>query len=195
MAKMSGLKQYHEAPFAYRRFVPLFGTLAFLFFIYIVTLFVTELHEEGADGLLSKLCWRNATVRPPVLLVLIVGGWGQSLSPGNEQRNFWGTEAADFEGGRNTIGIKDPVIDAIIEKVISAPSRKDLIAAVKSLDRVLQWGHWVIPHWHAKYDRVAFWNKFGRPKITPTQGNQFTTWWVDDMLNGALKEKLASAKE
>ena len=76
MAKMSGLKQYHEAPFAYRRFVPLFGTLAFLFFIYIITLFVTELHEEGADGLLSKLCWRNATVRPPVLLVLIVGGWG-----------------------------------------------------------------------------------------------------------------------
>ena len=53
----------------------------------------------------------------------------------------------------------------------------------------------MIPHWHAKYDRVAFWNKFGRPKITPTQGNQFTTWWVDDMRNGALKEKLASAKE
>ena len=70
-----------------------------------------------------------------------------------------------------------------------------MIAAVKSLDRVLQWGHWVIPHWHAKYDRVAFWNKFGRPKITPTQGNQFTTWWVDDMRNGALKKKLASAKE
>ena len=126
---------------------------------------------------------------------VIVGGWGQSLSPGNEQRNYWGTQAADLEGGRNTVGIKDPVIDAIIEKVIAAPSRGDLIAAVKSLDRVLQWGHWVIPHWHAKYYRVAYWDKFGRPKITPTQGNQFTAWWVDAVKSDALKGKLASAKE
>ena len=126
---------------------------------------------------------------------VIVGGWGQSLSPGNEQRNFWGTEAADLEGGRNTIGIKDPVIDAIIEKVISAPTRKDLIAAAKSLDRVLQWGHWVIPHWHTKYDRIAYWDKFGRPNITPTQGNQFTAWWVDEKRNEALKGKLASTQE
>lgn len=125
----------------------------------------------------------------------IVGGWGQSLSPGNEQRNYWGSAAADLEGGRNTIGIKDPVIDALIEKVIAAPTRKDLIGAVKSLDRVLQWGHWVIPHWHAKYDRIAYWDKFGRPKITPAQGNQFTAWWVDAVKSDALKGKLASAKE
>ena len=126
---------------------------------------------------------------------VIVGGWGQSLSPGNEQRNFWGSEAAELEGGRNTIGIKDPAIDAIIEKVISAPSRKDLITAVRSLDRVLQWGHWVIPHWHAKYDRIAYWDKFGRPGITPIQGNQFSAWWVDAKRNEALQGKLASAKE
>ena len=60
---------------------------------------------------------------------------------------------------------------------------------------LLQWGHWVIPHWHAKYDRVAYWTKFGRPKITPTQGNQFTTGWVDATRNNALKGKLASANE
>ena len=126
---------------------------------------------------------------------VIVGGAGQSLSPGNEQRSYWGSTAADIEGGRNTIGIKDPVIDELIEKVITAPDRKALVASVKALDRVLQWGHWVIPHWHAKYDRVAYWDKFGRPKITPLQGNQFLAWWVDPKKEDALKSKLASAKQ
>ena len=126
---------------------------------------------------------------------VIVGTFGQSLSPGNEQRSFWGSKAAELEGGRNYIGIKDPVIDALIEKVIAAPSRKGLIAAVRSLDRALQWGHWLIPHWYAKYDRVAYWDKFGRPKITPVQGNQFVAWWVDAKRQDALKGKLASAKE
>jgi microcin C transport system substrate-binding protein len=77
---------------------------------------------------------------------VIVGGAGQSLSPGNEQRSYWGSAAAGIEGGRNTIGIKDPVIDELIEKVIAASDRKALVASVKALDRVLQWGHWVIPH-------------------------------------------------
>ena len=124
---------------------------------------------------------------------VIVGGAGQSLSPGNEQRSYWGSIAADIEGGRNTIGIKDPVIDELIEKVIAAPDRKALVASVKALDRVLQWGHWVIPHWHAKYDRVAYWDKFGRPRITPIQGNQFLAWWVDPKKEEALKSNIASA--
>ena len=124
---------------------------------------------------------------------VIVGGAGQSLSPGNEQRSYWGSTAADIEGGRNTIGIKDPVIDELIEKVIAAPDRKALVASVKALDRVLQWGHWVIPHWHAKYDRVAHWDKFGRPRITPIQGNQFLAWWVDPKKEEALKSNIASA--
>jgi microcin C transport system substrate-binding protein len=126
---------------------------------------------------------------------IIVGGWGQSLSPGNEQRSFWGSRAADIEGGRNFIGIKNPVIDELIEKVIAAPDRKALVTSVRALDRVLQWGHWVIPHWHAKYDRVAHWDKFGRPAITPLQGNQFLAWWVDPKKEEALKSKLASAKQ
>ena len=124
---------------------------------------------------------------------VIVGGAGQSLSPGNEQRSFWGSAAADLEGGRNFIGIKDPVIDELIEKVIAAPDRKTLVTSVRALDRVLQWGHWVIPHWHAKYDRIAFWGKFGRPAVTPLQGNQFMAWWVDPKKEEALKSKLASA--
>ena len=124
---------------------------------------------------------------------IVVSGWGQSLSPGNEQRSFWGSTGADVEGGRNFVGIKDKVIDELIEKVIAAPDRKALVASVKALDRVLQWGHWVIPHWHAKYDRVAYWDKFGRPRITPIQGNQFLAWWVDPKKEEALKSNIASA--
>ena len=126
---------------------------------------------------------------------VIVGGASQSLSPGNEQRSFWGSKAAGVEGGRNRIGIKNKVVDALIEKIIAAPNRKSLITSVRALDRVLQWGHWVIPHWHAKYDRIAFWDKFGRPEITPIQGNQFLTWWVDVKKENTLKSKLASARE
>ncbi len=126
---------------------------------------------------------------------VIVGGAGQSLSPGNEQRSYWGSKAADIEGGRNTIGIKDPVIDELIEKIIAAPDRPSLVTSVRALDRVLQWGHWVIPHWHAEFDRVAYWDKFGRPKITPIQGNQFFAWWVDAKKEAALKSKLASARK
>ena len=126
---------------------------------------------------------------------MVVGTFGQSLSPGNEQRDFWGSHSADIEGGRNLMGIKDPGIDALIDKVIAAPDRAGLIAATRALDRVLQWGFWVIPHWHATYDRVAYWNKFSQPKITPVQGNQFTAWWVDEAKAKALKGKLASEKD
>jgi microcin C transport system substrate-binding protein len=125
---------------------------------------------------------------------MIIGVFGQSMSPGNEQRSFWGTKAADFEGGRNLIGIKDPVIDALIEKIISASSRENLIIAVKAMDRVLQWSHWLIPQFHANFDRIAYWNKFGRPDITPSQGNQFISWWVDVKKEKFLKSKLSSAQ-
>ncbi len=126
---------------------------------------------------------------------VIVGGAGQSLSPGNEQRSFWGSAAADQEGGRNTIGIKDPVIDELIEKVIAAPDRKALVTSVRALDRVLQWGHWLVPNWHSKFDRIAYWNKFNRPEIIPIQGNQFLAWWIDPVKESALKGKLSSAKD
>ena len=125
---------------------------------------------------------------------MLIGVFGQSMSPGNEQRSFWGTRAADLEGGRNLIGIKDPVIDALIEKIIAASSRKDLITSVKAMDRVLQWGHYLIPQFHASFDRIAYWNKFGRPKITPPQGNQFVSWWVDAKKEALLKSKLSSAQ-
>ena len=94
---------------------------------------------------------------------MTVEAFGQSLSPGNEQRDFWGSEAADTPGSRNTIGIKDPVVDHLIDKIIQAPTREDLVTATRALDRVLLWGHYVIPHWHSRTFRVAYWDKFDRP--------------------------------
>ncbi|WNK00484.1 extracellular solute-binding protein [Thalassospiraceae bacterium LMO-JJ14] len=117
---------------------------------------------------------------------MIVMNWGQSLSPGNEQRDFWGSASADQEGSRNSTGIKSLVIDALVEKLISAPDRQALITACHALDRVLQWQHLVIPHFHAGYDRIAYWDKFGQPKITPTRGTQFLSWWVDSKKAQAL---------
>jgi len=120
---------------------------------------------------------------------MVVGNFGQSSSPGNEQREFWGTAAKDQEGGRNLMGIADPVIDALIEKVIAAPDRKALVAATNALDRVLQWGFWMIPQWHATYDRIAYWDMFGRPDIVPDSGNVFSAWWVDPAKYETLQKK------
>ena len=77
---------------------------------------------------------------------IIVGSWGQSLSPGNEQRDFWGSAAADANGSRNYVGIKNPAIDKLIDAVIFAKDRAGLITACKALDRALIWNHYVVPH-------------------------------------------------
>lgn len=103
----------------------------------------------------------------------------QSLSPGNEQRAQWGTAAADQPGSRNIAGIKDPVVDELIELVISAPTRESLIQRTRALDRVLLWGHYVIPQLIAPYDRILYWDKFGRPDVTPIRGPSPDYWWID----------------
>ena len=98
---------------------------------------------------------------------VITSGWGQSESPGNEQRDFWSSAAAGRQGSRNLIGLKDPVIDALIEKIVAARDRKSVITATRALDRVLLWGHYVIPQWHLKFDRIAYWDIFGRSAKIP----------------------------
>ncbi|WP_231889547.1 extracellular solute-binding protein [Tistrella mobilis] len=108
--------------------------------------------------------------------------WPQSQSPGNEQREFWGSEAADRPGSRNYAGIKNPVVDALIQKVIDAEDRQSLVTAVKALDRVLLWGDYVIPQFHLPAFRIVHWNKFGRPPVLPDYGIDLYTWWVDDAL-------------
>jgi len=120
---------------------------------------------------------------------MIIWTWGQSMSPGNEQRNFWGSEAADRRGSRNFSGIKDPVIDELVEMVIAAPTREELVQRTRALDRVLQWNHVVIPHWHIPYDRVLYWDKFSRPAVTADQGASLFTWWVDPVKEKALEAR------
>ena len=106
--------------------------------------------------------------------------WGQSLSPGNEQRDYWGTEAADRPQSRNYAGIKNPAIDTLIEKIIFAEDRETLVAATKALDRVLLWNHYVVPQFYADVDRTARWNRFGHPAKMPECSIGFPTiWWYD----------------
>jgi len=123
---------------------------------------------------------------------MTVGVYPESLSPGNEQRDFWGSASADTPGGRNLIGIKDKAIDQLVDLVISAPDREGLVTRTRALDRVLLWHHYVIPHWHITYFRVAYWDKFGRPAITPKYALAFDTWWVDPVKAAALKQKQAA---
>ena len=107
--------------------------------------------------------------------------WAQSLSPGNEQRDYWSSAAADRIGSRNYAGIKNPAIDALIERVIFAKDRAELIAATHALDRVLLWNHYVIPQFTYNKTRAARWDRFGRPEKLPEYGSSAfpTTWWWD----------------
>jgi microcin C transport system substrate-binding protein len=109
---------------------------------------------------------------------IIVGGFGQSNSPGNEQRNFWHSSVADVEGSRNLIGVKNPAVDYLIEQLIQAPDRKQLVLRTRALDRVLQWNHYVIPQYHINKYRVAYWDKFGMPTTRPKYDLGFDSWWI-----------------
>jgi microcin C transport system substrate-binding protein len=112
---------------------------------------------------------------------IIVASWGESLSPGNEQRGFWGSQAADQPGSRNLIGIKNPAVDAMIERVIYAKSRDELVAATHALDRVLLWNNYVVPQWTYGKVRTARWDRFSRPETMPKYGlSAFPNiWWWD----------------
>jgi microcin C transport system substrate-binding protein len=117
----------------------------------------------------------------------IVQSFGQSHSPGNEQREVWGSAAAAVKGGRNMAGIKDPAVDALVERVIFAKDREELVAATRALDRVLLWNHYVLPQWHYPYDRLASWDIFGRPEKLPSQlPADWRTWWVDPAKKAAI---------
>lgn len=104
--------------------------------------------------------------------------WGQTLNPGNEQRDFWSSTSKDREGSRNYAGIADPAVDALIEKVIFAGNRDDLLAATRALDRVLLANDYVVPLYYGGVARLAYWDKFDRPAELPTYSTGFPTiWW------------------
>lgn len=112
---------------------------------------------------------------------IISNVFAQSMSPGNEQRYFWGSEEAGKDGTKNYAGIKNPSIDALIDNVIFTKDRKGLITACRALDRALIWNHYMVPMWYGANQRIAYWNRFGIPEITPDFNLGFpTTWWWDD---------------
>jgi microcin C transport system substrate-binding protein len=112
---------------------------------------------------------------------IVVASWDETLSPGNEQREFWGSQAADTVGSRNLVGIKNPAIDLLIDRVVMAQDRDDLTAATRALDRVLLWNHYVVPQWNYPKARTARWDRFGRPEQLPEFGQAAfpAIWWWD----------------
>jgi len=106
--------------------------------------------------------------------------YGLRLTPGIELKSYWGSDAADLDGSFNLAGIKDPVIDALISKVVQARSRKELVTATRAIDRVLRAGHYWVPHWYKPVHTIAYWNKFSRPKVKPKYDpGIIDTWWYD----------------
>lgn len=114
---------------------------------------------------------------------MLVWVFGQGLSPGNEQRAYWHSTSADIDASRNLIGIKNPVIDDLIELIIKAPNREELVYRTRALDRVLLHNYFVIPHYHNRTHRIAYWDKFNRPKLSPKYDQTYQTglftWWID----------------
>ena len=104
---------------------------------------------------------------------------GQSLSPGNEQRDFWHSDSAKINGSRNYAGVNNPAVDFLINKIIAAENRENLITATRALDRILLHNYFVVPHWHIQNFRIAYWEKFSRPKINPKYDLGLDTWWYD----------------
>ena len=117
---------------------------------------------------------------------MIVSRYGQSSSPGNEQRDFWGSAAADVPGSRNYVGIKNPVVDQLVDTLIHADSREDLETAVKALDRVLLWGEYMIPQYYYPNVRVAYWQPLEHPFKPTPEGSKapqlynfdLDSWWM-----------------
>ncbi|MGN7612383.1 extracellular solute-binding protein [Magnetococcales bacterium HHB-1] len=114
---------------------------------------------------------------------MVVALFGQSQSPGNEQRNMWHSSSADKQGSRNYIGLKDPIIDALVEKIIYAENRQQLVTACRAFDRVMMARHYVVPNWHIPYHRISYNKKLQRPQMVPLyfQPSQWLmSWWYEN---------------
>ncbi|MEZ0281723.1 extracellular solute-binding protein [Methyloceanibacter sp.] len=150
--------------------------------------YLRNLERLGIKGALRLVDSAQYTRRINVFdYDIVVGNFAQSDSPGNEQRDFWGTESADRQGSTNLIGIKDAAIDKLIDKVIFAKDREELVAATRALDRVLLWHDFVVPQWFSPLVRIAYWDRYGQPKVLPGLTPGFLqVWWFDEKLASRL---------
>lgn len=126
---------------------------------------------------------------------MIVVNYGSIISPGNEQKNYWGSAAADQKASPNYIGVKNPVVDEIIDGLISAKSRKELVTYTKVLDRILLFNYYLIPQFHIGHYRVAYWNKISRPEISPKYDLGFDFWWFDQKKAKNMSEISSSSSD
>ncbi|MFN3579533.1 MAG: extracellular solute-binding protein [Pseudomonas sp.] len=120
---------------------------------------------------------------------MVVSGFGQSNSPGNEQREYWHSSSADNPGSRNLMGLRDPVVDALVEGLIQADSRESLITHTRALDRVLLSGHYLVPNFYTDVYRVAYWNKFAHPETSPRYDLGLFTWWIEPDKEVTLRDQ------
>ncbi len=118
----------------------------------------------------------------------------QSLSPGNEQREFFSSAAAEQKGSRNLLGIKNKVVDELIEQLVVAPTRESLVAHTRALDRVLQWNYYLIPQYHLAAYWMAYWDKFRRPAVAPKYAVGLDTWWIDVTAEQTIEQKKGEQK-
>jgi microcin C transport system substrate-binding protein len=120
---------------------------------------------------------------------IIVGSWGQSLSPGNEQREYFGSEFADKKGSQNSAGIKDAAIDGIVKNLIEAKDRKTLVAACRAMDRTLMWNHYVVPMWFVPGERLAYWKRVAHTEPLPGYALGYPgIWWFDENADAEIKK-------
>jgi len=104
--------------------------------------------------------------------------WAETMNPGNEQAEYWGSKSAQRQGSRNYAGIADPAVDALIARITSAADRDEQVAGVKALDRVLLANHFVVPLFYSGEAKIAYWNRINRPQTLPEFGTGFPdSWW------------------
>lgn len=126
---------------------------------------------------------------------LLVFGWQQSHSPGNEQLDFFGTSSSDQPGTFNLARIRNPAIDDAIGRLLTAKDRATLVMRTRVLDRLLQWGWYCIPQWYLPSDRVVHWDRFGRPAPPPMEGlDNFRLWWSDPAKEASFAARRAAMK-
>lgn len=126
---------------------------------------------------------------------MAVQGWRMSDSPGNEQTDYWSSLHVDQTGSMNLLGIRSPAVDEAVKRLIASPTRKDLEARTRVLDRLLQWGFYCIPTWYFSGDRAVYWDKFCRPERDPNKGTTLTLWWVDRDREMSLAARRAALKK
>lgn len=120
---------------------------------------------------------------------IIVAAWSESLTPGNEQRDYWGSRAANSTGSQNLVGIANKAVDTLIDRVVFAPDRGELVAATRALDRLLLWHHYVVPQWTYGKVRTARWDRFAKPDVMPIYGlSAFPAIWWWDTKRAATKQ-------